>query len=85
MEKAIKLKMNQEKTISIFLNDQEKHIITDERSISADEIYRILCYEKGDVFTLQQDNAVGIDKDVLDFFLGLFEDIITRVNSLDTN
>lgn len=85
MEKAIKLKMNEDRTISIFLNDEEKHKIAEERSISADEIYNILCYEQGDVFTLQQDNTTGIDKDVLDFFFGLFKDVIDRVNSLKAN
>ena len=43
MEKIIKLKMNKDKALIIFLNDEEKYNIeSNKRNLNAEKIYEIL-------------------------------------------
>ncbi len=84
MEKVIKLIMNADKSISIFVNDEEKHIIdAQSRSINAGRVYEIAGFTAGDYYTVLSENMVGADNQVLEFFTGMFEDIVEKVNSID--
>ncbi|MHB1483655.1 MAG: hypothetical protein ACYCYI_03235 [Saccharofermentanales bacterium] len=83
MEKNIKLKMMKDKSVKIYINDDEKCcILGDNRSISADKIYEILAFTFGDKYTIIAENDDNIDKPVLDYFMDLFDKIVEKVNVL---
>jgi hypothetical protein len=83
MGKNIKLKMDKNKSLRIFLDDAEKHIINaNDRSITAEKIYGILEFTNGNCYTVSSENDTGIDAPVVDFFVELFNDITNRVNLL---
>lgn len=84
MEKEIKLVMCADKSIKIFVNGEEKHIIdAQSRSINADRVYEIIGFTAGDHYTVLSDNVAGADIQVLEFFTGLIKDIVGKVNSID--
>jgi hypothetical protein len=86
MEKNIKLTMGADKTIQIVINDEEKHTIpVNARSISADEIYKIIGFSIDDHYTITSENIMKVDEQVLNFFYDLFSEIITKISSLKDN
>ena len=86
MEKNIKLKMGSDKVLRIFLNNDEKYIISaNDRTITAEKIYEIVEFSIGDHYSLSSENENNIDKPVLDFFAELFQQIIDKVNALSAN
>ncbi len=83
MEKIIKLKMNKDKALIIFLNDEEKYTIeSNKRSLNAEKIYEILDYSKGDHYLVESENEYAIDPQVLEFFEGLLKEIVGKVNEI---
>ncbi len=86
MEKKIKIAMEQNKSIKIFVNDVPKHTIEESaREITAQEIYELLDYKSGDNFSVITENEKGIDEPVLQFFKELFDDICKRINEMKIN
>lgn len=86
MEKIIKLVMNENKSISIFMNDVSKYSIAESaREISANAIYELIDYKNGDNFSVQTSNEKRIDEPVLLFFKELFDDICKRINEINVN
>lgn len=86
MEKVIKVKMQKDKSIKIFLNDQEKYTIDIEsRSIDAEKLYEILAFSPGDKFNVLSENESDFDNQVLEYFARLFMDIADKVNSIELN
>lgn len=83
MEKIIKLKMEKDKSLKIYINDEEKHSIPgDNRSISADKIYEIVGFTIGDHYTVVSECDSNTDKQVLEFFKEFFDKIAEEVNAL---
>ncbi len=86
MEKQIKLIMNESRAIHIFVNNDEKHVISsNSRNISADKIYEILAFSIDDSYTVSSENKNNLDEPVIKFFLELFEEIVNKVNNLSTD
>lgn len=86
MEKCIKLKMAQDKSIHIFVEDKKKYVMKSEnRTINAEDIYNILHYSRGDKFTVNAENIENIDQPVLNFFKDLIEDIVKELNILSAD
>lgn len=83
MEKVIKLIMENDKSIRIFVNDEEKHQIEENnRSIKANAIFEIMDFKLGDHYTVESINKSGVDSQVLEFFEKLISDIATKVNAI---
>ena len=81
MEKKIEMVMEADKNIKILVDGKEKKSISSEnRKITADEIYNLLNYTKGDTYTIEKKNAKNLDTQVLDFFSELMSDIVNQVN-----
>lgn len=86
MEKVIKLVMYADKSIKIFINDEEKHTIDlQNRSISATKVYEIISFIAGDHYNVLSENPTGTDNQVLEFFTGLFKDIVEKVNQINVD
>lgn len=83
MAKTIKLKMENDKTIKIYVNEEEKYSIPkDERTITADKIYEVIGFTNGEHYDVITENEYKNDEQVMDFFVQLFMDIIDKVNAL---
>ena len=86
MENKIKLVMNIDKSIDIFINDNIKKTISEnDREISAEEIYNLLAYKKGDIFNITTENENNVDEPVLSFFKELLDNICNRIIDLYTD
>lgn len=86
MEKAIRLVMCADKSISIIVNNEEKHRIdVQNRCVSADKIYEIMEFAIGDHYSISSENELGIDNEVLEFFTSLLTDITEKVNAIAGN
>ncbi|MDR2569382.1 MAG: hypothetical protein LBD23_03660 [Oscillospiraceae bacterium] len=86
MEKVIKIIMCEDKSIKIMVNDEEKHIIqAQDRSISAESIYKIIGFSAGDRYTVSSENETEVDTQVLEFFVGLFNDVAGKINTIDVS
>ncbi|MFA5637269.1 MAG: hypothetical protein WCY49_01935 [Anaerovoracaceae bacterium] len=86
MEKVINLKMCNDQSIKIYLDDQEKHIIdVQSRSIDAEKLYNVFDFTPGDTYIVLSENESDIDIQVLEFFTELFSDIADKVNAISTN
>ena len=73
-QKNIKLEMKDNKDIGISVNNNEQIIIKKEaRNIKAEEIFNLLDYSKGDIF------SVSIDGPVITFFQELIEEITKKI------
>ncbi len=84
MEKTITLSMYPSKDIGIGLNGCEVLVIShDNRTITADSIFELLAYTRGDKYTVECINEKGVDIPVLSFFFNLMKDIVDRLNRLD--
>ena len=86
MVKAIELIMCEDRAIQINVNgDSKLKIVENKRSISAQQIYEILCYKSGDNFDVNMKNDIHKDEQVLIFFKGLFEEICSRIGKFQIN
>lgn len=83
MDKVIKLKMNEDKSLSILMEGTESIIISvDKREINAQQIFDFMNFQVGDQFHVDCENLSKIDAPVIDFFFELFTDIANSVNKL---
>lgn len=83
MVNKLKLKMNQSRSIQILVNKETKHIITsNNRVISAKQIYDLLDYKKDQQYEVEMENNHKVDEVVLDYFKKFFCDICDRINQL---
>ena len=83
MEKKIVLTMLPSKDIDIVINEHNGMTIgKDNRNVKADDIYNLLAYERGDIYTITDVNEQNVDVPVLKFFTDLFQDIIERLNRI---
>lgn len=86
MEKKIILTMQQSKEIDVTVDDHDGMTIgTDNRSVKAEDIYKLLGYARGDTYSVESVNEGNVDVPVLRFFTELFSDITGRLNRLSEN
>lgn len=86
MEKTLKVILNADRSIDLFLNENHKHNIeASKRSITAKEIYDIVEFSPGDQYHVVSENHGSTDQQVLDFFVKLFDDIFKQVNAIETS
>lgn len=86
MEKIIKCKMNDDKSISVLLNEVEKFKIgADNRSVKASDIYNLFEYAVGDTYTIISENSNRLDKPVLNFFTEVLNKIAEQINKIECN
>ena len=84
MEKIIKLVMDDNKSIAIYVNDDLKYTITENaRELSAKGIYDLIDYKIGESLNVLTENVKRIDEPVLLFFKELFDDICNRINDMN--
>lgn len=83
MEKVIKLVMNENKDIDIFIDAQRKHtILASDRNITADTIFNILECTMGNQYKVVAENPTKKDENVLEQFTDLLSNIATQVNQI---
>ena len=83
MEKKIVLTMLPSKDIGIVINEHNGMTIgKDNRNVKADDIYNLLAYERGDIYTVESINESDKDGPVLQFFAELLRDITDRLNRM---
>jgi len=85
MEKTIELTMDENRTIIIKENGKLISIEKDCRSIKADDIYKLLDYNRGDTYRLKCDNKKKLDMPVFEFFTELFKELVDYLNTLSNN
>lgn len=79
-QKNIKLEMKDNKDIGISVNNNEQIIIKKEvRNIKAEEIFNLLDYSKGDIFSVSIENKKNYDGPVITFFQELIEEITKKI------
>lgn len=84
MDKIIKLIMDENKDIIIKVNDIEKiKIEFNSRSIKADDIFNLLNYNKGDIYTYEILNENNYDASVIEFFKNLLYEITSKLENND--
>lgn len=84
MEKIIKFRMNDDKSISVILNEEEKFKITQEnRQLNTMKIYELLDFHKGDHFNVLKENQSLQDENVLDFFFNMISEIAEQLNKIE--
>lgn len=82
MEKKIEVKM-EKKDIHILINNEEKYrIMRSDRKISAQTLFNIIDYHRGDQYTVIRCNPEEQDPNVLDFFAEMIEEITSKLNQL---
>lgn len=85
MDKHIKIIMKKNEDIDVMLNDNlEFTIVADNRVLEADKIYNMLGYESGDIYTINKENESPYGERVLDMFYSLFENIILKLNDIES-
>lgn len=82
MEKRITLIMQRSKDIVVKSNSYSLTIKREQRSIRADDIYKLLTYSRGDTYTIESDNEDNLDVAVLSYFTELFQDIACHLNNM---
>lgn len=86
MDKTIILKMLPSKNINISIENAENGnsitITKDNRSIKADDIYRLIDFSRGDKYTVESQNETNVDASVLKFFEELLSDIVKKLNRI---
>jgi len=81
MDKKIILTMQDNKDISVKVNNKEKFIIShDNRSINANDIFELLEYSSGDSYLVNIVNEKKRDVVVIQFFSELLKDIISKLS-----
>ena len=85
MDKIIEVVMEENKDITLYCDDKEPIIIKSNiRKLEAEDIFKLLNYSKGDIYSIIKKNEHGYDSQVLDFFCDLLTEITTKLyNELD--
>lgn len=84
MGKKILLEMDNEKDITILVDEEIKSTIhANDRKMNAKEIYEVLEYKIGDKYSISTSNESKRDPDVLQFFYELFYEIIESINDIE--
>lgn len=72
-----------DKSIKVLVNGEEKHKIEAEnRSISAEAIYKMIGFSAGDHYIVSSENEANVDSQVLELFTGLLNDVANKVNAM---
>ena len=83
MDKKIVLKMLPSKDINVSIEDGNTITIAkDNRSVKADDIYRLIDFSRGDKYTVNSQNETNVDTAVLKFFEELLSDIVKKLNRI---
>lgn len=83
MDKKIVLKMLPSKDINVSIEDGNTITIAkDNRSVKADDIYRLIDFSRGDKYTVNSQNETNVDTAVLKFFEELISDIVKKLNRI---
>ena len=83
MDKRIVLKMLSSRDIIVSIGDEKPLIIPKEnRSIKADDVYRLLNFSRGDKYEVESINEENADAPVLKFFEELITDIVNKLNRI---
>ena len=83
MDKKIILKMLPSKNICVCIEGENTiTIVREDRSIKADDIYRLIDYSRGDKYTIESHNEGNVDAPVLKFFEELLSDIVKKLNRI---
>ena len=83
MDKRIILKMLPSKDINISVDEGNTITISkDNRSVKADDIYRLINFSRGDKYTVESQNEENVDAPVLKFFEELLSDIVKKLNRI---
>ena len=83
MDKKIVLKMLPSKDINVSIEDGNTLTISkNNRSVKADEIYRLIDFSRGDKYTVESQNEANLDAPVLKFFEELLSDIVKKLNRI---
>ena len=83
MDKKIVLKMLPSKDINVSIEGGNTITISkDNRSIKADDIYRLIDFSRGDKYTVESLNETNVDATVLKFFEELLSDIVKKLNRI---
>ena len=84
MDKRIILKMLPSKDINISVDEGNTITISkDNRSVKADDIYRLINFSRGDKYTVESQNEENVDAPVLKFFEELLSDIVKKLNQIE--
>ena len=85
MVNKIKLRMNENKSIEVFVNEISKCVIeSNNRVLSAKQIYDIFDYKIDFKYEIEIENSSKIDEVVLYYFKELFVEICNRINDLSS-
>lgn len=83
MDKKIILKMLPSKNITISIEGGKTiTIVKENRSIKADDIYRLIDFSRGDKYAIESQNEENIDAPVLKFFEELLSDVVRKLNHI---
>lgn len=83
MDKIIVLKMLPSKNINISIDNGNTITISkDNRSVKADDIYKLIDFTRGDKYTVESQNEANVDAPVLNFFEELLSDIVKKLNRI---
>lgn len=83
MGKKIVLKMMPSKDIVISIEGGNTiTILKDNRSIKADDVYRLISFSRGDKYAVESQNEKNVDAPVLKFFEELISDIVSKLNRI---
>ena len=83
MDKKIVLKMLPSKDINVSIEGGNTITISkDNRSVKADDIYRLINFSRGDKYSVESQNETNVDATVLKFFEELLSDIVKKLNRI---
>ena len=83
MDKKIVLKMLPSKDINVSIEGGNTITISkDNRSVKADDIYRLIDFSRGDKYSVESQNETNVDAKVLKFFEELLSDIVKKINQI---
>ena len=84
MDKKIVLKMLPSKDINVSIEGGNTITISkDNRSVKADDIYRLIDFSRGDKYSVESQNETNVDATVLKFFEELLSDIVKKLNRIE--
>ena len=83
MDKKIVLKMLPSKDINVSIEGGNTITISkNNRSVKADDIYRLIDFSRGDKYSVESQNETNVDATVLKFFEELLSDIVKKLNRI---
>ena len=83
MDKKIILKMQPSKDIVVSIVGGNSFTIPkNNRSIKADDVYRLINFSRGDKYEVESLNEENVDVPVLKFFEELITDIVKKLNRI---